>query len=45
MLGSRDSCPGLVHDVMAGGIEGQKLFRDNKEREGFLIRLPQSAFQ
>lgn len=31
--------PGLVHHVMARGIEGQDLFRDDDDREGFLKRL------
>ncbi len=31
--------PGLVHHVMARGIEGQDLFRDDDDRDGFLKRL------
>lgn len=31
--------PGLVHHVMARGIEGQDIFRDDKDREAFLQRL------
>ena len=31
--------PGLVHHVMARGIEGRDLFRDDDDREGFLKRL------
>lgn len=31
--------PGLVHHVMARGIEGRDLFRDDDDREGFLARL------
>jgi len=31
--------PGLVHHVMARGIEGQDLFRDDQDRENFLQRL------
>ena len=31
--------PGLVHHVMARGIEGRDLFRDDDDREGFLTRL------
>ena len=31
--------PGLVHHVMARGIEGRDLFRDDNDREGFLKRL------
>jgi len=31
--------PGLVHHVMARGIEGWDIFRDDADREGFLKRL------
>lgn len=31
--------PGLVHHVMARGIEGSDIFRDDDDREGFLKRL------
>lgn len=30
---------GVVHHVMARGIEGREIFRDEKDREGFLARL------
>jgi len=36
---ARLDAPGLVHHVMARGIEDQRIFRDNKDREGFLVRL------
>jgi putative transposase len=36
---ARLDAPGLVHHVMARGIEDQKIFRDDKDREGFLVRL------
>ena len=36
---ARLDAPGLVHHVMARGIEDQRIFRDNKDREGFLTRL------
>ena len=36
---ARLDAPGLVHHVMARGIEDQKIFRDDKDREGFLTRL------
>lgn len=36
---ARLDAPGLVPHVMACGIEDQKIFRDEKDREGFLIRL------
>lgn len=28
--------PDLIHHVMARGIEGQPIFRDDKDRDGFL---------
>jgi REP-associated tyrosine transposase len=31
--------PGLVHHVMARGIEGQDIYRDDQDREDFLQRL------
>jgi REP element-mobilizing transposase RayT len=31
--------PDLIHHVMARGIEGQSIFRDDKDRDGFLKRL------
>ena len=39
---ARLDAPGLVHHVMARGIENQKIFRDDKDREGFLVRLAES---
>jgi putative transposase len=39
---ARLDAPGLVHHVMARGIEDQKIFRDDKDREDFLIRLTES---
>ncbi len=36
---ARLDAPGLVHHVMARGIEDQLIFRDDKDREGFLARL------
>lgn len=35
----RLNIPGLVHHVMARGIEGRDIFRDDDDREGFLKRL------
>jgi REP element-mobilizing transposase RayT len=35
----RLNIPGLVHHVMARGIEGCDIFRDEDDREGFLKRL------
>ena len=35
----RLNIPGLVHHVMARGIEGQNIFRDDGDRDGFLKRL------
>ena len=31
--------PGLVHHVMAWGIEGRDIFYSNRERDDFLQRL------
>ena len=39
---ARIDAPGLVHHVMARGIEDQKIFRDDKDCEGFLVRLAES---
>jgi putative transposase len=39
---ARLDAPGLFHHVMARGIEDQKIFRDDKDREGFLVRLAES---
>ena len=39
---ARLDAPGLVHHVMARGIEDQKIFRDDNDRENFLIRLAES---
>jgi putative transposase len=39
---ARLDAPGLVHHVMARGIEDQKIFRDDKDRQDFLIRLAES---
>lgn len=39
---ARLDAPGLVHHVMARGIEDQKIFRDDKDRENFLVRLAKS---
>lgn len=36
---ARLDAPGLIHHVMARGIEDQRIFRDDKDREGFLARL------
>jgi len=36
---SRLDIPGLVYHVMARGIEGQSIFRDEDDRERFLTRL------
>ena len=39
---ARLDAPGLVHHVMARGIEDQKIFRDDRDRENFLVRLAKS---
>ena len=36
---ARLDIPGLVHHVMARGIEGREIFRTNKDRDSFLHRL------
>jgi putative transposase len=35
--------PGLLHHVMARGIEGRDIFRLNKERDEFLARLAEMS--
>lgn len=37
--GPRLDAPGIVHHVIARGIEGRKIFRTDDDREGFLERL------
>jgi len=36
---ARLDVPGLVHHVMARGIEGREIYRDDDDREAFLSRL------
>jgi len=36
---SRIDTPGALHHIMARGIEGGKIFRDNKDRDHFIERL------
>ena len=36
---SRIDTPGALHHIMARGIEGGKIFRDNDDREHFIERL------
>jgi len=36
---ARINVPGLFHHVMARGIEGREIFRDESDRENFLARL------
>ena len=36
---SRIDTPGALHHIMARGIEGGKIFRDDKDRDQFLERL------
>lgn len=40
---ARLDVPGLLHHVMARGIEGREIFRLNKERDEFLERLAEMA--
>jgi putative transposase len=35
----RLNIPGLVYHVMARGIEGRDIFRNDDDREGFLNRI------
>ncbi len=35
--------PGLVHHVMARGIEGREIFHDDKDRQGFLKRMAEAV--
>jgi putative transposase len=36
---ARLDAPGVLHHIMIRGIERRKIFRDNKDRDGFLERL------
>ena len=36
---SRLDAPGVLHHIMIRGIEGRKIFRNNKDRNDFLTRL------
>jgi hypothetical protein len=38
---ARLDAPGTLHHVMIRGIEGQSIFREDKDRENFLSRLSQ----
>jgi putative transposase len=40
---ARLDVPGLVHHVMARGIEGRDIFRDDEDRERFLARLAEGV--
>ena len=40
---ARLDAQGLVHHVMARGIENQPIFRDDTDRQDFLIRLSNSV--
>ena len=40
---ARLDAPGVLHHVMARGIEGTKIFRNRKDREDFLSRLAEIA--
>ncbi len=41
--GPRLDAPGVLHHVMLRGIERRPLFRDDRDREGFVARLAQLA--
>ncbi|MFC1840548.1 hypothetical protein ACFL1N_13270 [Thermodesulfobacteriota bacterium] len=36
---ARLDAPGVLHHVMIRGIEGKKIFRNNKDRNDFIERL------
>jgi putative transposase len=36
---ARLDAPGVLHHVMIRGIEGRKIFRDNRDRKDFIERL------
>lgn len=40
---ARLDVPGLIHHVMARGIEEREIFRLNKERDAFVERLAEMA--
>jgi putative transposase len=40
---ARLDAPGVLHHVMARGIERTKIFRNRKDREDFLSRLEEMA--
>src|SRR3990172_6998640 len=37
--GPRLDAPGVLHHVMARGIERRRIFADNKDRDDFILRL------
>jgi len=39
---ARLDAPGVLHHVMIRGIEGNKIFRNNKDRDDFIERLEKS---
>ena len=36
---SRIDAPGALHHIIARGIDRKNIFKDNKDRDGFLERL------
>jgi len=40
---ARLDAPGVLHHVMARGIERRKIFRGDADREDFVGRLPRSS--
>jgi putative transposase len=42
---ARRDAPGAVHHVLARGIERQRIFRDDDDREDFLVRLERQALE
>jgi REP element-mobilizing transposase RayT len=42
---ARRDAPGAVHHVLVRGIERQRIFRDDEDREDFLARLGRQALE
>ncbi len=42
---ARLDAPGLIHHIMARGVEGREIFSNNVDREGFLYRLAEIISQ
>lgn len=42
---ARPDAAGVLHHMMARGIEGEKIFRDDRDRDGFVDRLSELVFK